>query len=145
MKQELSSGATVEVSVAGFATGWKLATAVVMAFKMHGIELKIGEKFSAESLFKENFSGVVNGFLDVMTSENVMSLLFECGKSAIYTKNGISQKITQDVFEPVENRADFLEAMYIVAKENLEPFFPKALTSFKETLGQTTNIATKSL
>lgn len=144
MKQELSSGATVEVSVASFSTGWKLATAVIMAFKVHGIELKIGEKINMESLLKDNLSNFVGGFLDIITSESVLGLLFDCGKSAIYTKNGVSQKISQDVFEPVENRADFLEAMYIVAKENLEPFFPKALTSLKETPGQTTNTATKS-
>lgn len=144
MKQELSSGATVEVSVAGFSTGWKLATAVIMAFKMHGINLKIGEKINLESIIKDNFGGAVNGLLDVITSENVLKILWECGKSAIYTKNGVSQKITQDVFEPVENREDFLEAMYIVAEENLTPFFPKARMSFMEMRGQTTNTATES-
>lgn len=144
MKQELSSGATVEVSIASFSTGWRLATAVITAFKMQGINLKIGENVTASSLLKDNIDGVLGGLLDIITSEYVLDLVFECGKSAIYTKNGVSQKISRDTFEPVENRADFVEAMYIVAKENLEPFFPKALTSFKETLGQTTNIATKS-
>ena len=144
MKQELSSGATVEVSVAGFSTGWKLATAVIMAFKRNGINLKVGENVTASSLLKDNIDGVIGGLLDIVTSEYVLDLVFECAKSAIYTKNGVSQKITQDVFEPVENREDFLEAMYIVAEENLTPFFPKARMSFMEMRGQTTNTATES-
>ena len=144
MKQELSSGATVEVSIAPFSTGWKLATAVITAFKMQGINLKIGENITATNLLKDNIDGLIGGLLDIITSDYVLGIVFECGKSAIYTKNGVSQKITREAFEPVENRADFMEAMYIVAKENLEPFFPKALTSLKETLGQTTNTATKS-
>lgn len=144
MKQELSSGATVEVSVAAFATSWKLATAVIAAFRHNGINLKVGENVTAASLLKDNIDGVVGGLLDIITSEYVLDLAFECAKSAIYTKNGVSQKITRDTFESIDNRSDFIEAMYIVVKENLEPFFPKALTSLKETLGQTTNTATQS-
>lgn len=144
MKQELSTGATVEVSVAGFSTSWKLLTAVVMAFKQHGIELKLSEKINFTQLFKENFNELLSGFLDIIVDQYVLDLLFECGKSAIYTKNGVMQKISRETFEEEENRADFMEAMYIIAKENLSPFFPKALTKSLETLGQTINTATKS-
>ena len=144
MKQELSSGATVEVSIAPFAIGWKLATAIINAFKIHGINLKIGENFSFGELVKDNFNEAVNGILDIITSDHVLDLAFECGKSAIYTKNGVSQKISRETFEPVENRADFMEVMYIIVKENLEPFFPKARMSLKEMFGQTTNTATES-
>ena len=144
MKQEWSSGATVEVSVAGFATTWKLLAAVVLAFKQHGIDLKVGAKANFTQLLQENLSGLLNGFLDVIVDPYVMDLLFECGKSAIYTKNGVMQKISKDTFEDEANRGDFIEAMYIVAKENLSPFFPKALTKSLETLGQTINTAKKS-
>ena len=143
MKQELSSGATVEVTPASFMTTWKLATAVIYAFKLNGINLKIGDKINTDTLLKDNLNGVIGGFIDVVTSENVLKLLFECGKSAIYTKNGVSQKITQDIFEEEENRADFIETMCIVAKENLLPFFPKALTKSLATTGQTTNTVKK--
>ena len=144
MKQELSSGATVEVTPAAFLTTWKLATAVIFAFKMNGINIKIGEKFNTEKLLKDNLNGFLGGFIDVITNERVLDLVFECGKSAIYTKNGVSQKITKDLFEEEENRADFMETMYIVAKENLLPFFPKALIKSLATIGQTTNTATQS-
>lgn len=144
MKHELSSGATVEVSVASFATGWKLLTAVVKAFKMHGINLKIGEDLTAATLLKDNMEGFVGGLLDIITSEYVLDLVFECGKSAIYTKHLVSQRVNRDIFEAEENRGDFIETMYIIAKENLEPFFPKALIKSLETQGQTTNTTTES-
>lgn len=144
MKQELSSGATVEVTPASFMTSWKLLSAVLFAFKVQGINLKIGEQLNTQTLLKDNLSGIWGGLLDIITSEHVLDLVFECGKSAIYTKNGVMQKISRDTFEEEANRADFMEVMYIIAKENLLPFFPKALTKSLETLGQTTNTATKS-
>lgn len=144
MKQELSSGATVEVSVADFATAWKLVTAVIIAFKQHGIDIKIFEKINFSELFKQNFNELLKGVLDIIVDSYVLDLLFECSKGAIYSKNGVAQKISRETFEEETNRADFIEAMYIVLKENIAPFFPKALTKSLETLGQTINTATKS-
>lgn len=139
MKEILKSGATVEVSVADFATGWKLFCAVVTAYKLHGISLKPFETFNIGQMIKDNLTGVLEGFTDILTSEYVLELLWQCGKAAIYTKNNASQKITPEVFENIDNREDFLEAMYCVAKENLKPFFPKALMQSLATLGQIIN------
>ena len=143
MKQELSSGATVEVTPASFMTSWKLLSSFLLAFKAQGINIEIGKKLNAQKLLEDNINGAIGALLDFCSSGFVLDLLFQCGKSAIYTKNGVSQKISRDIFEEEENRADFIEAMYIITKENLSPFFPKALTKSLETLGQTINTATK--
>ena len=144
MKQELSSGATIEVTPASFMTSWKLLSAVLFAFKMQGINLKMGERISAEKLMEDNLSGLLGALIDIVASEHVLDLAFECAKSCVYTKNGVMQKISKDTFEEENNRADFIEAMYVVVKENLLPFFPKALTKSLETLGQTTNTVSES-
>ena len=143
MKQELTSGATVEVTPASFATAWKLVSAVLLAFKAQGINIEIGKKINAQKILEDNIKGAISALLDFCSSGFVLDLLFQCAKSAVYTKNGVSQKISPDTFEEEANRADFIETMYIIAKENLALFFPKALMRSLETLGQTINTATK--
>lgn len=131
MKQLLKSGASLEVTVADIKTGYRLFTAIVRAFKMHGIELSLRKEFSLKTLLEDNQSELINGFLDVITSENVHDVLFECGQRAIYfSKDGKQSKVSEDLFENIEYRADYFEVLKIIAIENLRPFFPEALSVF---------------
>lgn len=131
MKQLLKSGASLEVTVADIKTGYRLFTAIVRAFKMHGIELSLRKEFSLKTLLEDNQSELINGFLDVITSENVHDVLFECGQRAIYfSKDGKQSKVSEDLFENTEYRADYFEVLKIIAIENLRPFFPEALSVF---------------
>lgn len=128
MKKQLSSGATIEVSVADIRTGYALFCDVIRAFKAYGLDLSVPEKWSFQEIIRTNTSQFVNGFLDVVTSQSVLDQVLVCGERSIYTKKGVAQKVTLDVFENEENREDFFEVMYTIAQENLRPFLPKALT-----------------
>lgn len=131
MKQLLNSGASLEVTVADIKTGYRLFTAIVRAFKLHGIEITIRKDFNLKELLTDNQSELINGFLDIVTSETVHDVLFECGQRAIYfAKDGTSAKVTEELFEKVEYRADYFEVLKIIAIENLRPFFPQALSEF---------------
>lgn len=128
MKQQLSSGATIDISVADIRTGYALFCDVVRAFKQYGLDLSVPEKWSFQEIIRTNTKQVINGFLDVVTSQEVLDQLLVCGERAVYTKKGVSQKVTMEVFEKEENREDFFEVLYKIAMENLRPFLPKALT-----------------
>lgn len=131
MKQLLSSGASIEVTVADIKTGYRLFTAIVRAFKLHGIELTIRKEFNLKQLLDDNQGELINGFLDIITSEAVHDVLFECGKRAVYfAKDGKTAKVTEELFENIDYRADYFEVLKVIAIENLRPFFPEALSGF---------------
>ena len=131
MKQLLKSGASLEVTIADVQTGYRLFVAIVRAFKMHGIELTIRKEFNLQQLLEDNRDEFINGFLDVITSENVHDIAFECAQRAVYySKDGKALKITEGIFDNIEYRADYFEILKIIVLENLRPFFPEALSAF---------------
>lgn len=136
MKELLSSGATIEVSIAPIQVGFKLFQAVVQEFKKSGINFDFSSDDEVKSLkdvFAKNPDKFISGLLDVVTSDKVLALVMECGKSAVYTKNGVAQKVSFDSFENEECREDFFEAAKVIVEKNIRPFFPKALMSSKPT------------
>lgn len=131
MKQLLKSGASLEVTVADVKTGYRLFTAIVRAFKMHGIELTIRKEFNLQQLLDDNKDEVINGFLDIVVSEDVHDIAFECGQRAIYfSKDGKQARVTEELFENVDYRGDYFEVLKTIILENLRPFFPEALSAF---------------
>ena len=131
MKQLLSSGASLDVTVADIKTGYRLFTAIVRAFKLHGIELTIRKEFNLKQLLEDNQGELINGFLDIITSEAVHTVLLECGQRAVYfAKDGKTAKVSDDLFENLDYRADYFEVLKVIAIENLRPFFPQALSGF---------------
>ena len=131
MKQLLSSGASLDVTVADIKTGYRLFTAIVRAFKLHGIELTIRKEFNLKQLLEDNQGELINGFLDIVTSEAVHDVLLECGQRAVYfAKDGKTAKVSDDLFENLDYRADYFEVLKVIAIENLRPFFPQALSGF---------------
>ena len=129
MKEALSSGATLEISVASVKLGWDLTVAVLRAFKDEGIDLDVDlKKFSFRSLLENNADRILAGLLSVVCSEDVMNKILACGNTAIYTRNNVSQKVSMEVFEDEEARSDMVEVLYQIAMRNIKPFFPKALS-----------------
>ena len=93
MKEVLSSGATLEVSIAPIRTGYKLFQAVVREFKKEGMGFNVSmddEIKSLKDLFGKNPQTFISGLLDVVSSDEVINIIMECGLSAVYTKNGKS-------------------------------------------------------
>lgn len=132
MKEVLSSGATLEVSIAPIRTGYRLFQAVVREFKKEGMGFNVSmddEIKSLKDLFGKNPQTFISGLLDVVSSDEVINIIMECGLSAVYTKNGKSQKVSMEAFEDEDNRGDFFEVLKIIAEKNLFPFFPKVRIS----------------
>jgi hypothetical protein len=97
----LPSGAELIIRVAQFAVAWDLYQQIVRVTKDDG--------FSAA---------------DIVANTDVEKAVRRCMSVCQYNK----LKVTDDTFEPVVARQDYVEALFIVAKENIAPF-SKALIS----------------
>jgi hypothetical protein len=64
--------------------------------------------------------------LSIIGSEYVMTAIQDCCEKVIYDK----QRFSLELFDDIENRADFFGIMVIVALENLSPFFYQVPTYF---------------
>lgn len=131
MKEQLKSGNFLEVQISSISIGYRLFQAVVQEFKKSGtafnIDLQNDDITDFIGLFSKNPSVFLNGLADIITSEKVMSIIFECGNRAFYEVNGIKQKVTMEAFEDPNHRLDFFEVLYKIAIVNLAPFFQKPL------------------
>lgn len=129
MKELLKSGATLDITISNIKNGYALFQAVVGEFKKNGVKLtfeKDDDLLDFGKIFSRDMSAFIDNLLNVVTSDSVVNLIFACAGSCIYEKNGVKQKITWELFEQEENRGDFFEVMFLIAKRNLAPFFPKA-------------------
>ena len=130
MKEKLSSGAFVDVTIAPITLSYQLLQAVTKEFAkaQFDISMENTESLSFGNLIKNNMSNVIKGFSNVIASDEILKILMACAESSIYEKNGIKQKVSLSVFEEEENRADFFEVMKCIAIRNLKPFFHNLLT-----------------
>jgi hypothetical protein len=121
----LPSGATLKISVSSFAVSKELFQAVTDELKglniQYSTEINIG-------FFKDLFC-------TGMSSKKIEKCIWECCKKATY--NGL--KITEDTFEPIEAREDYIPVMFEVAKENLLPFMKSLSAQFGEVFKKTTS------
>ena len=105
---ELPSGAKLKIGLAPFAEGRDLYQAMLSEMK--------GLSFDGEKEIDHNF--LKDLFCIGMSSKNIEEKIWKCMSRCLY--NG--EKVTTDVFEPVEARNDYFMVMFEVAKENLMPF-----------------------
>ena len=132
LKKTLDSNAVLEVTLAPFAIGHKLWKAV--AKEVETVDVSLGSKVaSLQSVFDaevtdQMLNTIKNIISRVLSSEKIEEVLWQCMERATY--NGV--KITQDTFEDVKARGDYL----IVAKEvlwfNLVPFVRNLGSLFQE-------------
>lgn len=116
----LPSGAILKISVSPFAVARDLFQAVTE--EMKNLHISASTEIDV-NLFKDMFCAGVS-------SKRVEKALVECLKKATY--NGL--KITEETFEPVEAREDYIVVMFEVAKENLAPFMKSLFASFSDIL-----------
>jgi hypothetical protein len=108
MKVALPSGAELDVTMSPF----KIARALYMSVADEMKGLKLDPKAEVDANFWKDL--LCTG----LASKRIEEALAECMKRCTY--NGL--KITDDTFEPVEARADYLMVCFGVAKENIQPF-----------------------
>lgn len=129
MKEQLSSGATIDATIAPVTLGFKLLQTCLKEFKKGGLDydFKADDDISSVTdIFVKNPNKFLAGLVDVIASPEVMDLIMQCGNSAVYCKNGVSQRVSWEVFEDENCRGDFLEVLKVIAEKNLKCFFPKA-------------------
>lgn len=74
-------------------------------------------------------------FCVCLSSKRVEACLWQCMKRVTYNANGVGDlKITQDTFEPVENRDDYLKVCFEVGEENIRPFMKSLFAEYRRIL-----------
>ena len=119
-KHKLKSGITLRVQAASFRKAKNLFDEVSKEIKsIH---------FDPKQEFDINF--VKNALLGVISSEKIEVALWPCMESCLYG----NQKVSADLFESIDARADFLEVCMEVAKENVLPFTKNLSSKFEPIL-----------
>lgn len=120
IESTLASGAKLQITPSPFETAkalWQACLEEVKDMKMDpGSEIDVN---FYKSLFCAGFS-----------SKKIEAALKECFKRVVYR----DMKIDKDTFEPVENREDYLEVCFEVAKANIEPFTKSLFVKYKDIL-----------
>ena len=114
----LQSGAKLNITLSPFHVAKNLYSAVLEELK----ELKV------ESDTDIDVNLIKNVFCFGFSSKKIELALNECMKRATY--EGL--KISDQTWEPIEARVDYLECCYEVAKENLLPFMKSLFAKFEE-------------
>lgn len=108
LKHELKSGATLRGSLAEFKKGRALYQAVAKAAKE--IEVKASDDL--------NVNLIKSFFLEFLSNKEVEACIWDCMGKMLYNDS----KITEETFEPIEARQDYIEVMKEVAMFNAAPF-----------------------
>lgn len=117
---KLPSGAVLKIQVAPFAVSKSLYQAMLKEMK----PLKIDSDMQLHQLFKDLFCA---GF----TSPEIDRCLGECFKSCTYAIGQGELKLTEEILEPVERRADYLTICIEVVKDNVAPFTRSLYADYK--------------
>ena len=129
LKFQLKSGKLLELNLAPIDKALALYWAIIYECKGDKIKLdklvltlkaaysgeELPEGVSMLDIIAENKEAI----LSVIGSEYVMNAIQECCEKVLYNK----QRFSLELFEEIENRADFFGVMVIVALENISPFF----------------------
>lgn len=129
-KEKLQSGNTLSITLAPIKDSYRLFQAVVLEFKKNGIDLKLDRDTDLNFLkiFENNVSACLEGLANIITSDSVLEIIMEMGQRCVYTANGVSNKVSMDIFEEEANRRDFFEVIMKIALRNLKPFFQSPLS-----------------
>lgn len=119
---KLPSGALLRVDLAPFAVSKALYQAVLEEAK--GLKIDGNAELDV-NLFKDIFCA---GF----SSKKIEAALLECMKRAKYD----NLQITDETWEPLSAREDYMVACFEVAKENLLPFTKSLSAQYALILGQ---------
>jgi len=112
----LPSGATLKITPAPFSDARDLYQAVLRESKH--VQLDFEKELP---LFIKDF------FCTAFSSKAIEKIVWDCMKRCIYN----DLKITEDTFEPVEAREDYIKVIAEVTIENITPFLKSLFAEFK--------------
>jgi hypothetical protein len=122
MRQELPSGAYIEITPLSYEQAWDVAQSLLREVQKLDVNieaLEFDEKDQAK-IDPIAFKGPICGILSSPIAQNAVKL---CFTRCLYIQGTSQAKIDKDTFEPVERRGDFLFCAYYALKENVYPFF----------------------
>lgn len=113
----LPSGGVLKVHVAPFADGRSLYQAVAEEVK----SLRLDPKQDVDvMLYKELFCVAVS-------SKKIEAAIWQCMKKALIN----DAPVTEEYFEPVEKRDDYLQVCLEVTRENVAPFMKSLYAAYQ--------------
>lgn len=125
-KITLPSGAELDITPSPFT----VAKALYQAVAAEGKDLKLDPSAEIDVNFYKDI------FCVALSSKKIEAALAECMKRVTY--NGV--KVTDETFEPIEARDDYLSVCFEVMKENIQPFTKSLYAKYADILGSLTNI-----
>lgn len=118
LKFQLKSGKIAEMNLSPIETALTLYRSVIYECKGAGLDLSIADEATVGDLILKNTEALLN----ILGSTLVMDAIKDCCDKVLYNK----QRFSMEIFEDEKTRGDFFPLMYLVALENLRPFFPEA-------------------
>lgn len=120
-------GLEVNITVGTFAEAMTLKKAVADALKSNGIKIDLsGFKIDLDDVDNMKFGdigGILELIMSVATDGKVRDALFALGGRCTVGSGEDKVKVTQELFDPSENRHLYYPLMIEIARENLSPFF----------------------
>lgn len=123
---KLPSGAVLKITLSPF----KNAKALYQAILKEARGLDVGSKTEIATLYKELFC---IGF----SSEEIEKALWVCLDRCTYNNGKGDLRITEDTFEEVSARGDYMNVCMEVAKENVFPFVKSLYAEYQRILAMT--------
>lgn len=120
---KLPSGSILKITLSPF----PVSKALFQALMKEGKGIQITSKTEMSSLYKDLFC---IGF----SSELVEKCVWECIKKCTLDSGKGDLRITEDTFEPIERRDDYLQVCMEVAKENVLPFMNSLYAEYQRIL-----------
>lgn len=128
-KFTLESGAELTINPAPFADAKNLYQAILKELKGTDVNSKV----DVVSLYKEMFCSA-------FSSKEIEAALKPCLLRCLYERNGIPAKVDDSIFEPVENREDYMTVCVEVARDNVAPFVKTLFAEFAKFSAKIDNI-----
>jgi hypothetical protein len=121
----LVSGARLDITISPFAIAKKLADAVSMDFERLGI---------VESM--DSFKAITKIGVKGFSSRRIDKALKDVWPRVLYNK----KRVTDDTWESLEARGDYIQARMEVVKENVLPFLKPYLAKYSHLLDQARSV-----
>lgn len=126
----LKSGNVLKVGLPPIKDSLELVNIIAYIFSKRGLDIKLDRDtdLNLMTLFEKNSEACIKGLSDVIFNSQVLTCVLKCAEKCIYVNNGVSQKITLELFDKEEYRGDFYEVMIKIATANVKPFLANLLT-----------------
>lgn len=112
------------IQVGSMADCANLKLAVIKALKSEGIKIDL-RTWSLKGLETEigDIGGILNAALGVLGDTGIEKALYTLGKNCLIGEDEKAVAVSEEFFEPVENRKYYYPVMAKILTENLAPFF----------------------